>query len=55
MDLIGNDAAMPDSLRYLIILAVAGAIVYGAAWALASFPPERQQITKPVSTDRLRK
>jgi len=45
---------MPDSLRYLIILAVLGAAVYGGAWWLANFPPEPVEIEKSISTHRLR-
>ena len=45
---------MPDSLRFLIILAILGGIVYGVAWWLASGPPEPVTIEKKLSSDRLR-
>ncbi|HFC04764.1 MAG TPA: histidine kinase [Rhizobiales bacterium] len=45
---------MPDSLRYLIILAVLGGIVYGGAWWLAKSPPGPVEIEKSISNDRLR-
>jgi len=46
---------MPDSLRYLIILAVLGCIVYGGAWWLASSPPQQVEIEKSISNHQLRK
>jgi hypothetical protein len=45
---------MPDSLRFLIILAVLGGAVYGGAWWLANFPPEPTQVEKSISSNRLR-
>ena len=45
---------MPDSLRYLIVLAIVGGVIYGAAWWLASGPPASVTIEKTISTDRLR-
>lgn len=48
------DAEMPDSLRYLIILAVLGGVIYGGAWWLANFPPKTIEIEKTLSNDRLR-
>ena len=44
---------MPDSLRFLLILACLAGAGYGAVWALASFPPEPAEIVKPLSNDRI--
>jgi len=45
---------MPDSLRYLIILVVLGGVIYGTAWALASFAPQQVEIEKSISNHQLR-
>lgn len=39
---------MPDSLRFLLIVACLGGVGYGAVWALANYPPEQTEIVKPV-------
>jgi hypothetical protein len=41
-------------VRFLLIVAVLAGAVYGAIWALASFPPEQTQIVKPISHEALR-
>jgi hypothetical protein len=45
---------MPDSLRFLLILACLAGAAYGAVWALASFPPPQGEIVKPLSHDAFR-
>jgi len=40
--------AMPDSLRFLLILACLAGLAYGAIWALAQFPPKQGEIVKPL-------
>jgi hypothetical protein len=45
---------MPDSLRFLLILACLVGAAYGAVWALAEFPPAPAEIVKPLSNDVLR-
>ncbi len=46
---------MPDSLRFLLIIACLAGAVYGAMWALAQFPPTASEIVKPLSHDVLGK
>jgi hypothetical protein len=46
--------SMPDSLRFLVILACLAGAVYGAAWTLANFPPEQTEIVRPLAHDKLR-
>ncbi len=46
---------MPDSLRYLIILGLAGGIIYGGAWWLSQKPPGQQEVVKHLSNDKLQK
>ena len=43
---------MPDSLRFLLILAVLAGLGYGVAWYLSSFPPEPAQVVKTLPHDR---
>lgn len=47
-------AEMPDSLRFLLILACLAGAVYGAAWGLANFPPEQREIVKALPHEKLR-
>lgn len=39
---------MPDSLRFVLILACLAGLAYGAMWALAQFPPKQGEIVKPL-------
>lgn len=45
---------MPDSIRFLLILVVLAAAVYGAALGLSSFPPEQTEAVRPLPSDKLR-
>jgi hypothetical protein len=45
---------MPDTVKFLLVLACLGSAVYGGVWALANFPPEQTEIVKPLSAERLR-
>ncbi len=45
---------MPDSLRFLLIVALLGGSVYGVVWALAQYPPEQTEIVKSLPHERLR-
>ncbi len=44
---------LPDSLRFLLVLAILGAAGFGAVWYLANFTPEPAQVVKPLPNDRL--
>ena len=39
---------VPDSLRFVLIVACLGGVGYGEIWALANYPPEKTEIVKPV-------
>lgn len=39
---------MPDSFRFLLILACLAGLAYGGMWALAHFAPEQSDIVKSV-------
>jgi hypothetical protein len=45
---------MPDSLRFVLIVACLAGAAYGAVWALANFPPTPGEVVKPLSNDLLR-
>jgi hypothetical protein len=45
---------VPDTLRFIVIVGIIAGIVYGGALALASFPPEQTEITKPLPHEKLR-
>jgi hypothetical protein len=45
---------VPDTLRFLLVVGMIAGIIYGGALALASFPPEQTEITKPLPHEKLR-
>ena len=45
---------MPDTLKFLLVVAWVGGAIYGGAWALAHFPPEQTEIVKSLSNEKLR-
>jgi hypothetical protein len=45
---------MPDTIKFLFVIAVIAGLVYGGAFALASFPPEQTEITKSLPHEKLR-
>ena len=45
---------MPDTIKFALVLAVFAGVIYGAAFALASFPPQQTDITRPLSHVKLR-
>lgn len=49
-----EEPCVPDSLRFLLIVALLGGSVYGVVWALAQYPPEQTEIVKSLPHERLR-
>ena len=45
---------MPDTLRFLLIIACLAGAVYGAVWALSNYPPEQTQIVRPLPHEKIR-
>jgi hypothetical protein len=45
---------LPDSLRFLVVVALLAAAVYGVAWTLAQFPPAQTEVEKSLPHERLR-
>ena len=46
--------AMPDTVKFLLVVAVIGAALYGGLWTLAHVPPEQAEIVKPLPVEKLR-
>jgi hypothetical protein len=47
-------AKMPDTVKFLLVVAVIGAALYGGLWTLAHVPPEQTEIVKPLPSEKLR-
>ena len=45
---------MPDTLRFLLIIACLAGAVYGAAWGLANYPPEQTEIVRALPHEKIR-
>lgn len=45
---------IPDTLRFLLVLAALAGAIYGGAYALATFPPEQSEVIKSLPDDKLR-
>jgi len=45
---------MPDTVKFVLVLAVIGGAIYGGVWALSHFPPEQAEIVKPLPSEKLR-
>ena len=45
---------MPDTVKFLLVIACLGGALYGGVWALAHFPPEQTEIVKPLPSEKLR-
>ena len=45
---------MPDTIKFVLTVALIGGLVFAGVWALAHFPPEQTEIVKPISSEKLR-
>jgi hypothetical protein len=45
---------IPDTLKFLFVVAAIGSSLYGSVWALSNFPPEQAEIIKSLPHERLR-
>ena len=54
MRIVPGFEAVPDTVRFLLILACLIGAVYGGVWALANFPPEQTEIVKSLPHERIR-
>jgi hypothetical protein len=54
MRVVTGFEAVPDTVRFLLILACLIGAVYGGVWALANFPPEQTEIVRSLPHERIR-
>ena len=45
---------MPDTVKFVLVLAFLGGAIYDSVWALAHFPPEQAEIVKSLPSEKLR-
>ncbi|WP_421696194.1 histidine kinase [Aestuariivirga sp.] len=45
---------MPDTVKFVLVLALLGGAIYGGAWALSHYPPEQTEIVKALPSEKLR-
>ena len=45
---------MPDTVKFVVYIGLVAGVIYGAAYALASFPPQQTEITRPLPHVKLR-
>jgi hypothetical protein len=45
---------LPESIRFLFILACIGGAIYAAMWALSTYPPEQSEIIKELPSEKFR-
>jgi hypothetical protein len=50
----GSFMFIPDTVRFLLVVAALAGAVYGGAYALASFPPEQTEVIKSLPHEKLR-
>jgi hypothetical protein len=54
LETLKETLVIPDTLKFLLAVAVLAAGVYGTVLALAHFPPEPTDVTRSLSHDKLR-
>ncbi len=45
---------MPDTIKFILVLGILAGVIYGGVVALATFPPEQNEIIKPLPHEKLR-
>jgi hypothetical protein len=45
---------LPDTVKFLLVVAVIVGAVYGSAWTLANFPPQQTEITRALPDSQLK-
>jgi hypothetical protein len=46
--------SVPDTLRFLLIIACLAGAIYGSVWGLANFPPEQSEVVKSLPHEKFR-
>jgi hypothetical protein len=54
MRIVPGCEAVPDTVRFLLILACLIGAAYGGVWALANFPPEQTEIVRSLPHEKIR-
>ena len=54
MRIVSGFEAVPDTVRFLLILACLIGALYGGVWALANFPPEQTEIVRSLPHEKIR-
>ena len=54
MRIVPGCETVPDTVRFLLILACLIGAIYGGVWALANFPPEQTEIVRSLPHERIR-
>ncbi len=47
-------SVIPDFVRFVLVVAALAGAVYGAAWTLATYPPEPSEVIRSLPHDKLR-
>jgi hypothetical protein len=45
---------IPDTLKFVLAVALVGFAAYGAVWGLATFPPEQTEVVRALPHEKLR-
>ena len=45
---------IPDTIRFLLVIALIVGAVVGGAYGLATFPPEQSEVIRPLPHEKLR-
>jgi hypothetical protein len=50
----GSFMFIPDTVRFVFVVAALAGAVYGGAYALATYPPEQTEVIKSLPHEKLR-
>lgn len=45
---------IPDTFKFLLVVAALGGLAYSAVWSLATFPPEQVEVVRALPHEKLR-
>ena len=45
---------VPDTVKFLFVVALLAGAMFGTVWGLASFPPEQADIIRALPSEKLR-
>jgi hypothetical protein len=47
-------SVIPDTLKFVMVVALIGCAAYSAVWGLATFPPEQAEVVRALPHEKLR-